>query len=103
MRSFLLLALLSTSLQANDIVIRAARILDGRGNVVRNAAVVVNDSKILRIDPHPQRADFDLGDRTLMPGGIDTAASRRCSRSARRSTRSSPISASATRCRFRAS
>jgi imidazolonepropionase-like amidohydrolase len=72
MRSFLLLALLSTTLQAKDIVIRAARILDGRGKVVRNAAVVVNDSKILRIDPHPQRADIDLGDRTLMPGGIDT-------------------------------
>jgi imidazolonepropionase-like amidohydrolase len=72
MRSFLLLALLSTTLQAKDIVIRAARILDGRGNVVRNAAVVVNDSKIIRIDPHPERADFDLGDRTLMPGGIDT-------------------------------
>jgi imidazolonepropionase-like amidohydrolase len=72
MRSFLLLALLSTTLQAKDIVIRARRILDGRGNVVRNAAVVVNDSKIIRIDPHPQRADIDLGDRTLMPGGIDT-------------------------------
>src|SRR5213595_3629048 len=72
MRSFLLLALLSTTLQAKDIVIRAARILDGRGNVVRNAAVVVNDSKIIRIDPHPKRADIDLGDRTLMPGGIDT-------------------------------
>src|SRR5258708_2301411 len=72
MRSFLLLALLSTTLQAKDIVIRAARILDGRGNIVRNAAVVVNDSKILRIDPRPQRADIDLGDRTLMPGGIDT-------------------------------
>src|SRR6185369_6476551 len=72
MRSFLLLALLSTTLQAKDITIRAARILDGRGKVIRNAAVVVNESKILRIDPHPQRADRDLGDRTLMPGGIDT-------------------------------
>src|SRR5438045_9617566 len=72
MRSFLLVALLSTTLQAKDIVIRAARILDGRGNIVRNGAVVVNDAKIVRIDPHPKRADIDLGDRTLMPGGIDT-------------------------------
>jgi hypothetical protein len=30
--------------------------------------VVVNDSKIIRIDPHPKRADIDRGDRTLMPG-----------------------------------
>jgi len=66
--------LLSTTvpLHAKEIVIRAARILDGRGHEVRQAAVVVDDSKIVRIDPHPTRADIDLGNRTLMPGGIDT-------------------------------
>jgi imidazolonepropionase-like amidohydrolase len=67
-----LVALLTATLQADETVIRAARILDGRGKIVRNGAVVVNDSKIIRIDPHPRRADIDLGDRTLMPGGIDT-------------------------------
>ncbi|HYS56201.1 MAG TPA: amidohydrolase family protein [Thermoanaerobaculia bacterium] len=74
MRCILFTALLSTtlSLHAKEIVIRAARILDGRGHEVRQAAVVVDDSKIVRIDPHPTRADIDLGDRTLMPGGIDT-------------------------------
>ena len=54
------------------LVIHAARILDGRGHEVRNAAVVVDESKIVRIDPHPAHVDIDLGDRTLMPGGIDT-------------------------------
>ena len=54
------------------VVIHAARILDGRGNEVRNAAVVVEGSKIVRIDPHPTHVDIDLGDRTLMPGAIDT-------------------------------
>src|SRR2546428_4458046 len=54
------------------LVISASRILDGRGHVIRNAAVVVDGSKIVRIDPHPSRADIDLGDRTLMPGAIDT-------------------------------
>ena len=53
-------------------MIRAARILDGRGHEVRQAAVVVDDSKIVRIDTNPSRIDLDLGDRTLMPGGIDT-------------------------------
>ena len=72
MRTVLLTLLLASTTHAAETVIRAARILDGRGNIVRNAAVVVNDSKILRIDPHPRRADIDLGDRTLMPGGIDT-------------------------------
>ena len=52
--------------------IKAARVIDGRGHVYRNAAVVVDGAKIVRIDEHPQRADLDLGDRTLMPGGVDT-------------------------------
>jgi imidazolonepropionase-like amidohydrolase len=74
MRCLLLAALVSTTvpLHAKEIVIRAARILDGHGHEVRQAAVVIDDSKIVRIDPHPTRADIDLGDRTLMPGGIDT-------------------------------
>lgn len=52
--------------------ILAARVIDGQGHLHRNAAVVVEGSKIVRIDDHPKRADIDLGDRTLMPGGIDT-------------------------------
>jgi imidazolonepropionase-like amidohydrolase len=52
--------------------ILAARVIDGRGHVHRHAAVVVDGSKIVRIDDHPKHADIDLGDRTLMPGGIDT-------------------------------
>src|SRR5205085_4584753 len=74
MREIFLTVILSSTLSLNaaEVVIRAARVLDGRGKIIRNAAVVVDGSKILRIDPQPKRADFDLGDRTLMPGGIDT-------------------------------
>src|SRR5207237_5463148 len=54
------------------VVIHAARILDGRGRVIQNAAVVVDGSKIVSIDPHPTHVDIELGDRTLMPGAIDT-------------------------------
>ncbi len=54
------------------ITIKAARIVDGRGGVIHNGAVVVDGTKIVRIDRHPRHADIDLGDRTLMPGGIDT-------------------------------
>ncbi|HEV7920656.1 MAG TPA: amidohydrolase family protein [Thermoanaerobaculia bacterium] len=63
---------LATSAMADPISIRAARVLDGRGNVMQHAAVIVDAGKIVRIDPNPKRADIDLGDRTLMPGGIDT-------------------------------
>ena len=63
--------MLSTLLLAT-LVIRADQIIDGRGHVTRGGAVVVDGDKIVAIDPHPTRADIDLGKRTLMPGGIDT-------------------------------
>ncbi len=69
---FTSLLLSALSLDAKEIVIRAARVIDGRGHEVRQAAVVVEGAKIVRVDPHPARVDIDLGDRTLMPGGIDT-------------------------------
>ena len=56
-------------------MLRAARVLDGRGGVVEHADVVVEGGKIVRVGP---RADVpagarlvDLGDRTLLPGLID--------------------------------
>src|SRR5262249_43441587 len=74
MRKAILSALLLTAATAvaQPEVIRAARVLDGRGHQYANAAVVVENGSIVRIDEHPKRADIDLGDRTLMPGGIDT-------------------------------
>ncbi len=70
--SALLLVASAVTTVAQPLVIRAARVLDGRGHQFANAAVVVDKGLIVRIDEHPQRADIDLGDRTLMPGGIDT-------------------------------
>lgn len=64
--------MLTSILLATTLTIKAARVIDGRGHVTQNAAVVVEGDKIVRIDPHPAHADYDLGDRTLMPGGIDT-------------------------------
>src|SRR5437867_6765096 len=74
MRGIFLGALLLSTVaaQANEMVIRAARILDGRGRSIPNAAAVVDGTKIVRIDPKPAHVDIDLGDRTLMPGAIDT-------------------------------
>ena len=64
--------LTTTILLATTMVIRAPRVIDGRGHLLRNAAVVVDGSKIVAIDEHPKHADIDLQDATLMPGGIDT-------------------------------
>jgi imidazolonepropionase-like amidohydrolase len=59
-------------LAQDTITIKAARILDGTGKTVTDAAIVVQGSKIVRIEPRPQHVTYDLGDMTLMPGWIDT-------------------------------
>ena len=61
--------------QASDaapIVIRAATLIDGVGNVRQNVDVVVRDGRILAVRPRSGRADVDLGKRVLAPGLIDT-------------------------------
>jgi imidazolonepropionase-like amidohydrolase len=63
--------LFATSLEA-AMVIRADRVLDGRGHAFARAAVVVENGKVVRIEEHPTHADLDLKGMTLMPGGIDT-------------------------------
>jgi imidazolonepropionase-like amidohydrolase len=73
----LLLTLLfaTTTLTAQPLIIRAARVIDGRGHVTEDAAVVVEGSKILRIVPNAKtlkNVTIDLGDKTILPGGIDT-------------------------------
>jgi imidazolonepropionase-like amidohydrolase len=72
MRRLLPFLLFTTAALAEPIVIRAPRVIDGRGKVLENAAVVVDGSKIVAIEKSPQRVDIELANATLMPGGIDT-------------------------------
>ncbi|MGA8810223.1 MAG: amidohydrolase family protein [Thermoanaerobaculia bacterium] len=75
MKTLLLTLLLAPTLTAQPVVIRAARVIDGRGHAVNDAAVVVEGGKIVRVVSDAKKltnVTIDLGDRTLMPGGIDT-------------------------------
>jgi imidazolonepropionase-like amidohydrolase len=53
------------------VVIAADVLLDGRGHVIRNTRIVVEGSKIVRIDPKAEPVDYDLRGLTVMPGWID--------------------------------
>lgn len=72
MRSLFAVLLFASAALADPLVIRAPRVIDGRGHLLRNAAVVVDGAKIVAVDEHPKHVDIDLADATLMPGAIDT-------------------------------
>lgn len=58
--------------QPTTISIRAARVVDGTGHVIANATVVVEGSKIKRIETtSTEKADYDFGELTVLPGMID--------------------------------
>jgi imidazolonepropionase-like amidohydrolase len=56
----------------NRIVIAVGTALDGRGGVLRDTRLVVQDGKIAAIDPKAAPVDYDLRARTVSPGWIDT-------------------------------
>lgn len=72
----LVLAICACSISAQEknkrIVIAASTVFDGRGGVVRNTRLVIEGSKIVRIDPNAGPVDYDLHSLTVLPGWIDS-------------------------------
>ncbi len=60
----------SARAQAGTVSLRASRVVDGRGNVLENARVVVQGGRIVSVDREP-KATYDLTGMTLLPGFID--------------------------------
>ena len=55
-----------------QIVIAAGAVLDGRGGVLHNTRIVIEGSKIVRIDPNAGPVTYDLRGLTVLPGWIDS-------------------------------
>ncbi len=53
------------------IVIAASTIIDGQGHVLHDTRIVIQDSKIVRIDPNAGPVTYDLRGFTVLPGLID--------------------------------
>ena len=61
-----------TMTQASPIIIRADRIIDGRGNVIQGGQIVVENGKITRVDKTATGTPtYELRGYTLLPGLID--------------------------------
>src|SRR5438105_3362048 len=69
-----LIACASAPAQSKRIVIAADAIFDGRGHILHNTRIVIQDSKIVAIDPKAGPVDYDLRGLTVMPGWIDAHA-----------------------------
>ena len=63
--------------KTQPVIIRAGTLLDGKGHALHNVLIVVQDSKIVRVEPNvkdqhvPGAAAYDLTHMTVMPGWID--------------------------------
>jgi imidazolonepropionase-like amidohydrolase len=58
--------------QSQPVVLQAGTVFDGRGGVLHNAQIVVQNGKILRVEQSGRApATYNLGRLTVMPGWID--------------------------------
>ena len=76
LKAMRLLLLISVAMEAKTIVLKAARLFDGKSNqMMAPGVVVVIDARIVDVGPHavtPAGAEvIDLGDATLLPGFMD--------------------------------
>ena len=68
----LCLLLCATWVAAQPVVLKTSTILDGKGQVLKNRSIVIEDGKILRLAGPGEKATYDLSGLTVMPGWIDT-------------------------------
>jgi imidazolonepropionase-like amidohydrolase len=69
-----MLGVLPLMAQSTNATIRAARVIDGRGNVATNATIAIKDGVIAAVSvlSSTQTPTYDLSNLTVLPGFIDT-------------------------------
>ena len=60
------------ALAQDRIVLQTSVLLDGRGGVLKNQQIVIEDGRIVSVGPGTAKVDYDLTGLTVMPGWIDT-------------------------------
>src|SRR5581483_6023681 len=72
MRIPILLLLASSSLFAQAVAIEAGTVLDGKGGVLHNQRITIENGRIESIGAGGGPATYNLSGLTVMPGWIDT-------------------------------
>lgn len=65
------LVVLAVQAQERPVVLKVSTLFDGRGGVLHDTRIVVEQGKILRVDPKAEPVAYDLSGLTVMPGWID--------------------------------
>jgi hypothetical protein len=53
----------------HTIILQTGTVLDGRGHVLRNTRIVIENGKIARLDSNARGATYDLRGLTVLPPG----------------------------------
>ena len=61
----------SPPMPPHRIIIATSVALDGKGGILRDTRIVIEDSKIAAMDPTASPVDYDLRGLTVLPGWID--------------------------------
>src|SRR5712671_1705886 len=72
LRNCALLPLCAGLALAQSAVIKTTTLIDGKGHVLKNQEIVVENGRITRIADAKQKPTIDLSGLTVMPGWIDT-------------------------------
>lgn len=65
-------AIWAVSATPDRVTIHASRMLDGKGGIFQDPFIVIEGSKIISVGHSKEKATYELGNATVMPGGIDT-------------------------------
>jgi len=66
------LPLFAVVLSAQPVIIKTSTIIDGKGKILTNQQLTIENGKITRIGPAKDKPTIDLTGMTVMPGWIDT-------------------------------
>ncbi len=73
MRGLLTLAFVAASLAfGQQTIVRTTTLIDGKGHVLRDQEIAIENGRIARVSPARSKPTIDLSGLTVMPGWIDT-------------------------------
>jgi imidazolonepropionase-like amidohydrolase len=68
----LALFLLAATAFAQPLIVKTGTLIDGKGRVLRNQEITIENGRITRVAPATHKPTLDLSTLTVMPGWIDT-------------------------------